>query len=196
LFQDYENASDHCYSTFRAPIAKDASGPYRHYKIEETWCSIAERFPDLAKSEVKPYKSKRTGRRTGSYVELTIGRIKLTHACVAKRTSLPREADFRNTLAEEQQKSFWPKDSQGAANPNPYLYAVLLNGVDRKSKERSRPAFACVRFPNKFLTGYEGQSIDLFQEFPDITAKFIEVKQDFVQDVSVKRRKQERQEEA
>ena len=193
IFESFRNASEHCYSTFRRPIAKDASGPYRHAKIEEEWCSIAERFPDTVRYSVKPYRNKTTGKKTGSYIELTIGNVKLTHACVRKESSRPRDADFRNTLARDSQQSFWSEES---ATPRRFLYAILLTGVDRASQDRSRPAFCCIRFPNESFSGYVEDPIDLFKAFDDLVSEYVDVKKDMVKDLEVKPRVRRQEEKA
>lgn len=194
LFRNYTDASDHCYSTFRPAIALNASGPYRYSKIEEDWCGIAERFPKIVKFTHEPFRNKRTGKVTGTYVQLEIGHIRLTESCVRKPFSIPREADFRDTLAQEAQRSFFGEDED--ADSGGYLYAICLHGVDVNSQNRSRPAFARVRFPNKHFSGYVGDGIDLWAKFPDIVAQYVNVTQDFTDAAVVKPRRTVQEEQA
>lgn len=193
LFRNYSDASEHCYTVFRHPIARNASGPYRHSKIEEDWCGIAERFPTAVKFTHKPFRNKKSGKITGTYVQLEIGRVRLTESCVRTPSSLPRDADFRETLAMEAQRSLFGEDEKESDG---YLYGVYLHGVDVASENRNRPAFAKVRFPNRRFSGYIGKGVDLWTRFADIVGQFIDVKNDFTKPAPVKPRTPVKEEQA
>jgi hypothetical protein len=149
-------------------------------------CSIAERYPLQASFEIKSYIIKATGKRTGSYVELTCGKIRITQASVATRHSLPRDAAFRSTLAKDAQRSLAFDDQEEVNDGGEYLYGVLLHSVDVRAQNRKRPGFSCIRFPNRSFTGYVSDGIDLFVAFPDIVTTFIDVAKDLKEAAEVK----------
>jgi len=68
LFRNYSDASEHCYTVFRHPIARNASGPYRHSKIEDDWCGIAERFASENRNRPAFAKVRFPNRRFSGYI--------------------------------------------------------------------------------------------------------------------------------
>ena len=164
VLQSYKDASATCYEAMRPRQAKDASGPFRRNKIESEFVGIGERFKHLISVADKLYK-----RGTGNYIELSCGLVKMTQSCVLNATDLPREADYRDTLAEDSQLAFEfiPKGT-----PGKHLYGILLHGVDGMSKQRSGCRFAEVRFPLRGFEGYTEDRIDLFALFPSIVAEY------------------------
>jgi len=163
----YIQSSEYCFTNLRPAQAKDLSGHHRRASIEDEWLGIADRFkPDVTAEEL-PYK-----RNTGSYVELTIGRVKMTQSCVLTKDHLPREADFRETLASTGQLGLF--EGYGDVDrPETYcLYALLIHGVDTSVAKRKRCSFAYVRFPYGDCKSYIGGSIDIFAMFPEIVEEF------------------------
>jgi hypothetical protein len=164
VLQSYKDASSACYETMRPRQAKDASGPFRRNKIESELVGVGERFQQVISVEDNLYK-----RGTGNYVELTCGVVKMTESCVPSPKDFPRDADYRETLAESTQLvlGFVP-----AETPGKYLYAILLHGVDGTAKQRSGCRFAQVRFPLKGFASYTEDRVDLFAMFPSIVAEY------------------------
>jgi hypothetical protein len=164
LLQSYQDASSACYDVMRPPQAKEASGPFRRNKIESELMGVGERFSGNLSVESKHYK-----RHTGSYVELTCGLVKMTQSCVLAPSDLPREADYRETLATHPQLllEFMPREPEGK-----FLYAILLHGVDDTVRQRAGCRFAEVRFPLRGFTGYTEERVDLFAMFPEIVAEY------------------------
>ena len=164
ILQSYKDASSACYETMRPRQAKDASGPFRRNKIESELVGVGERFQHVIAVEDNLYKH-----GTGNYIELTCGVVKMTESCVANPKDFPRDANYRDTLAESTQLllEFVPKEA-----PGKYLYAILLHGVDGTAKRRSGCRFAQVRFPLSRFVGYTEDRIDLFVLFPSIVAEF------------------------
>jgi len=168
LFESYKETSRYCWRHFQPPQAKDLSGTYRRAKIEDEWSGVAALVPDVVVG-VRPYKN-----YTGSFNEITCGNVKITHSCVLSPDVVPRQAEFRATLASNGQlQMFSPNEPSTAI----YLYAILTHGVDSDSPKRSRPAFALFQFPNEACTAYVDEGINLFRRFPDLVADYIEPSQ-------------------
>lgn len=164
ILQSYRDASSYCYAAMRPHQAKEASGPVRRNKIESEFIGIGERYKRLISVADRWYK-----RNTGNFVELTSGIVKMTQSCVLTPSDLPREADYRDTLATDSQLSFEFVPKQA---PGKYLYAIVLHGVDADSKQRSGCRFAQVRFPLPEFTRYTADIVDLFAMFPMIVAEY------------------------
>jgi hypothetical protein len=168
ILQCYRDASQHCYKHFGAAQAKDMSGHYRRARIEDEFIAIAERFKkDGVKCEPVPYK-----RNTGHHVELRSGLVTITQSCVLWKDDLPREADFRETLASTGQSEMFEGGNEEEPPAGTTLYAVLLHGVARGVKQRERCAFAYIRFPDRNFKSYLGKSINLFEKFPEFVQEF------------------------
>jgi hypothetical protein len=167
ILQCYRDASQHCYKHFRPAQAKDVSGHYRRGRIEDEMIGVAERFrKDGVTFNEVPYK-----RNTGHHVELRSGMVTFTESCVLFKDDLPREADFRETLASTGQREMFAEGKDEEVEPGTTLYAVLLHGVGTGSK-RERCAFASIRFPAKNFRGYLGGTVDLFNKFPEFVQEF------------------------
>jgi hypothetical protein len=135
--------------------------------IETEWQNIAERYKGRIAAAVNSYK-----RNTGSYVELKSGHVTLTESRVLNSSDLPREADFRDTLAGTGQLGLFDGSGDDERKHEASLYAILLHGVSRHAEKRRECAFACVRFPNKDCSGYLGGRVDLFAMFPEVVQEF------------------------
>lgn len=66
--------------------------------------------------------------------------------------------------------------------------AFCFTASNLTSTNRSRPAFAVVRFPNKTFTGYIGEGVSLWSKFGDIVGQFVDVTKGFVEAAAVKPR--------
>jgi hypothetical protein len=168
ILQCYRDASQHCYKHFRPAQAKDVSGHYRRGRIEDEFVGIAERFrkDGVIVAEV-PYK-----RNTGHHVELRSGLATITQSCVLFKHDIPRDADFRETLASTGQREMFGDGEEEQPKDGVTLYAVLLHGVAPGIKQRERCAFACIRFPDRNFKGYLGRTINLFEKFPQHVQEF------------------------
>jgi hypothetical protein len=167
LLQSYRDSSAYCYKKYRPAQAKDVSGHVRRADMESEMLGVAERFKSVASAETHMFKN-----YTGTYVELQCGVVRLTESCVPDKEELPRQADFRATLAGRRQGKFvFAADEEVQVQPE-HLYGILLHGVDKSSKKRDKCAFACVRFPDQDCAEYVGEIVDLFALFPDVIAEF------------------------
>jgi len=165
IYDACRNASEHCYGRFSSKgVAKDVSGHYRRGLIEDQWIGMKGLFPELAIAPVS-YK-----RNTGTYHEITSGLVKITESCTYHPDELPREAEFRMTLATSGQRAlaFDDEPEDESAQPR-FMYAVLTYGI-ASSDKRSRPWFVRVQFLNDFCTEYVDRGIDLISKFPDVVS--------------------------
>lgn len=184
VFSTTKSASAHVFGEFNSyAVAIDALGNWRRQKIEDQFAGMKALFSSV---KVSP---RRYEQNTGSYHEITSGKVKLTQSCVASPNDVPREAKFRVTLATNGQHEMFR-----SADPPPedaYLYSILTYGIDLKSEKRSIPSFVRIQFPNADCTKYVDEGIDLFKRFPEIVAEFIP-KPQFGSKVKEKRRKQQK----
>lgn len=170
ILQSYRDSSDYCYTRVRKPLAKSLSGHYRQHIIDDGMFGIADRYKGHLFAEDIPYK-----RNTGSHVQLLAGMIRMTQSCVTNISELPRDAEFRQTLAGTGQQGLWPEYDDTIActvEENNHLYAIILHGVDPTAEKREKCAFICVRFPHKDCKNYYSSRIDLFKLFPQIVEEF------------------------
>jgi hypothetical protein len=168
ILQCYRDASQHCYKHFRSAQAKDLSGHYRRGRIEDEMFGIADRFrKDGVTVEEVPYR-----RNTGCHVELRSGLVTVTQSCVLFKDDMPREANFRETLASTGQREMFGDGEEEQPKAETTLYAVLLHGVAPGGKQRETCAFACIRFPDGKFNGYLGGTVNLFEKFPQYVRDF------------------------
>jgi hypothetical protein len=112
---------------------------------------------------------------TGSYVELTCGRVKLTQCSVQHYGQFPRDAEFREALAKSSHQyglfvksgEELPEEADGK-----YVYAIVIHGVHPGAKKRELCSFAWARFPRRDCKSYYKDKIDLFEMFPKMVAEF------------------------
>ena len=103
--------------------------------------------------------------KAGNYhhVELTMGRVVIIPAAVEQEGALPREAVYRNTLAQNPQQAL-PGFGEASTIAGDALLAVVLFGPSSyypRSKDEARPGFVVVRFPYADWSGYAAGRIDL-----------------------------------
>ena len=170
VFAGCKTASDHCYGTFRSNVvAKDVSGVYRRGVIEDQWEGIPALFPKQVSVDPRWYKH-----YTGSYYELTCGVVKLTQSCVLFRGDIPRQAEFRATLATNGQGELFEPQPDEDANTEPHhLYAILTYGIDAKAEKRGQPWFIKIEIPNAECTASVDEGIDLIKRYPDIAQLYL-----------------------
>lgn len=168
ILENCKQASRFCYRHFAPAQAKDLSGDFRRAKIEDEFAGIAGLFK-AAKVSIEQYEH-----NTGNYNELTVGAVKLTQSCIADQDVVPRLAKFRSTLANDGQLSFsWTDEQEPNESDERFLYAILTYGIDVNSPKRSWPAFITFQFPNRDLTKYVCEGIDMFKRFPDLVSEYV-----------------------
>ena len=144
-------------------IAHDRRPHERRAMIDQRLYHLAGRHPGIHASIVP-------NRIQNSYhTQLRSGQVVLTQACVLSPDSLPRHAEYRETLARHPQRalpsfSFVEEAPPAAGTP---LYALLVHGADEL--DPTRPGFVQVIIPNRRCTVVLAK-IDLIRRFPDLAA--------------------------
>ena len=168
VFESCKTASEHCFGSFSSRrVAKDVSGVYRRGLIEDQWEGIPALFKRDVTVEPRFYKN-----YTGSYCELTCGVVKLTQSCVIERGDVPRQAEFRATLATNGQGELFEEFVEDDDKPT-FLYSILTYGIDQNAKNRDVPAFIKIEFPNSGCTAPVDEGINLVKRYPDISMKYL-----------------------
>src|SRR5579862_4909253 len=106
-----------------------------------------------------------------NHTELRSGPVVLTASSVQSPCDLVEEADFRLTLARDNQGVLWP-EPMDEPSPDAPLYVLLLHSRSRWSwEDQARyghlPGSAYLAFPLPDLSGY-AHDINLFDRFPHV----------------------------
>src|SRR5207237_1374675 len=137
LFDSWWTAHEECRARFPESEHHDLVGHYRRALFEAQWRDVADDFKPEMEAVAEP-------NQIGSYFHtvITCGRIKITASAVDKPERIVRPADFRDTLAEDNQKffSFMPRHK---VPKDGWLYALLLYGPG----DHKYPGFADIVFP-------------------------------------------------
>ena len=144
-----------CTDGFPEPEAHDLIGHHRRATNEMGWRTTAQRH-GLTTSVVP------NCRRTYFHTRVKAGQVVMTESFVKQAGDLIRPADFRGTLAQENQLNLFGPPSGGDA---PGLFAILIHGLHPYFPDRL--AFIEVQFPNADCTAYL-DGFDLFTEFTDL----------------------------
>jgi hypothetical protein len=151
----YKSSHEACTEGFAEPEAHDLYGHHRRATNEMGWRTTAQRH-GLKASVVW------NSRRTYSHTRVAANEVVMTESFVNHQGDLIRPADFRGTLAQENQLNLFRAPAGGNATS---LFAILTHGLSRHFPDRL--SFIWVEFPNADCTGYV-DGFDLFQEFPDL----------------------------
>jgi len=98
-----------------------------------------------------------------SHVEVTVGHIVMIGAAVESEEAIPREAAYRNSLAQTPQMALRGFDVEQTA-PGDALLAVILYGPSSwypRSFDEARPGFVTLRFPTHDWSQWVEGRIDL-----------------------------------
>lgn len=95
----------------------------------------------------------------------------MTASSVQSPCDLVEEADFRLTLARDNQEALWPEPGDIPPTDAP-LYVILLHSKNRWSPDNQKrygylPGSAYLAFPLPDLSGY-AHEIDLLDRFPRV----------------------------
>jgi hypothetical protein len=172
LLDNWSIGFDDC-AKFPKPERHDLIGHYRRALFESQWRVLAEQYPDDLTAEA-------VLNRRGTYyhTQITCGSVRITASFVASPDAIVRRADFRRTLAEDNQRlmSWMPRRK---IPKNAFLYAVLLYGPG----DARRPGFVDFVFPRHDWTGYLGR-ISLFDKFPDLVKSMVDFDVELVEDAA------------
>ena len=155
LNKGYRESHEICTEGFAEPEAHDLYGHHRRATNEMGWRTTAQRHG--LKTSVVP-----NSRRTYYHTRVTANKVVMTESFVMHPGDLIRPADFRGTLAQENQLNLFGAPAGGNAAS---LFAILVHGLSQHFPDRL--AFIWVQFPNADCTAYLG-GFDLFDHVPDL----------------------------
>jgi len=149
IFNAYKVAYDECKQRFTPEEAHDLLPFYRWVQLRMELRGLGGRFQQL-QTTAEPNGS-------SSHIVIDSYQFMLTVSSVDRPGGFPRPANYRYDYANESQLSLLEP-----LQNNSKVYAVLIHGVDKK--DRSRPAFSEIVFPEKGFESYI-HKIDLFSKF-------------------------------
>ncbi len=125
----------------------------------QRWIEIRNQIRGLGGrfNEIETY-TEPNGPAPSYHVVINSEKIILTISSVQSPWILPRPASYRKEYAVQNQYHLFEKLS-----PNSKIFGLLIHGAN--SKDRSKPAFLQVRFPNRDYEAYIQHHIDLFTRF-------------------------------
>lgn len=164
VFAAHKIASEECGANFKPPEADNILGHYRRAKLEgfmRDTADMAGVHSDVVRSRMSAW----------NHTELRSGPVVLTASSVQSPCDLVEEADFRMTLARDNQGVLWPEPGDESP-PDAHLYVLLLHSKSRwPYEDRTRyghlPGSAYLAFPLPDLSGY-AHEINLFDKFPRV----------------------------
>jgi hypothetical protein len=169
VFTAHKFAAEECAANFQPPEADNILGHYRRAKLEGFMRATAE-MEGIGSAVVRSRLS------AWNHTELRSGPVVLTASSVQSPCDLVEEADFRLTLARDNQGALWPEPGDEAA-PGAPLYVLLLHSKSRwRHDDQVRygrlPGSAYLAFPLPDLSGY-AHDISLFDMFPHVVDSFL-----------------------
>jgi hypothetical protein len=164
VFAAHKIAAEECAANFKGPEADNILGHYRRAKLEGF-------IRDTADLEGIGHNVIRSRLSAWNHTELRSGPVVLTASSVQSPCDLVEEADFRLTLARDNQGVLWPEPGDEPPDDAP-LYVILLHSKSRWPREdRVRyghlPGSAYLAFPLPDLSDY-AHDIDLLDRFPHV----------------------------
>jgi hypothetical protein len=164
VFAAHKVAAEECAANFKGPERDNILGLYRRAKLEGF-------MRDTAAMEGIGAQVVRSRMSAWNHTELRTGPVILTASSVQSPCDLVDEADFRLTLARDNQGVLWPEPTD-EPRPDASLYVLLLHSKSRWAwEEQARyghlPGSAYLAFPLPDLSGY-AHDINLFDRFPHV----------------------------
>ena len=165
VYAAHKVAAEECTANFRkAPRPTTSSATHRRAKLEGF-------MRDAADMEGVPHQVVRSRMSAWNHTELRSGPVILTASSVQSPCDLVEEADFRLTLARDNQAALWPEPGDEPPDDAP-LYVILLHSKSRWPREDQvryghLPGSAYLGFPLPDLSGY-AHEINLFERFSEV----------------------------
>ncbi len=150
MFQAYADSYEAC-KKFLKEEAHDLLGFQRWIEIRNQFRGLGGRF-----NEIETY-TEPNGPAPSYHVVINSEKMILTVSSVQAPWIMPRPAAYRKEFAIQNQYELWPK------LPSSKIFGILIHGPNPKDK--SKPAFLQVRFPDKNYESYIQHNIDLFSRF-------------------------------
>lgn len=165
VYTSHDVARQDCFANFAATEADNLLGYYRRAKLEGLLRDVTERHSGITAAVAKADKS------GWNHTEIRSGPVVLTQNSVQSPCALVDKAEFRCTLAEHSQLTFWPEDRPADAT----LYGLLLHSrsvweaPEQYAKYAHLPGSAYLAFPSPSLDAYV-HVVNLFEKFPDVVS--------------------------
>jgi hypothetical protein len=152
----YEEAFEELSIEYDAPELHDLLPHVRRAKFERDMRLIATRFGHTGLA-------RRNERKTSFHSRITAGNMVLTASAVATPQTIVRHAEFRETLARDNQLSLFvdPTEDTGTAYYSLYIHGPLLTPT---GLSLPKLGFANLVFPGRFLRSYIGR-VDLLSNY-------------------------------
>jgi hypothetical protein len=169
VFMAHQVAYGDCRANFASTEAENVVGYYRRGKLEGYLRDAAARFPQI---EATAERSSTSG---WNHTEIRSGPVVLTETSVQVPCDLVTRAEFRMTLAQSNQLSFWDDSPSDGNNP---LYVLLLHSRSRwedpgeRDKYGHLPGSAYLAYPSPDLDFYLHQ-VNLFERYPEIVTSYV-----------------------
>lgn len=165
VYAGHKVSFEECRDSFAATEAKNVTPYYRRGKIEGYLRDAAEMFSGVT-AHVVP------GEGGWNHTEVRSGPIIMTASSVQTPCGIVEKAEFRKTLARNNEMRLWhePGDDPAADAP---LYVLLLHSrsewptVDEWREYGHLPGSVYVAYPSPNLESYP-HTFNLFERFPDI----------------------------
>lgn len=144
--------------------AHDLLGFQRWIELRSQLRGLGGRF-----KEIETY-TQPNGPAPSYHVVIDSEKIILTVSSVQSPWIMPRPASYRKEYAVQNQLDLFEKLS-----PNSKIFGLLIHGPN--PKDRSKPAFLQVRFPDKDYESYIQHNIDLFARFEGLVKQLFGISQ-------------------
>jgi hypothetical protein len=165
VFAAHADAARECRAAFEPTEVVNVAPIYRRGKLEGHMRAAAAMYPQIEARVER-------GEGGWNHTELEAGGVVLTASTVQTPCGLVERAEFRLTLASDNQLPLWT-DPTTVPPPDAPLYAILLHSRSRwdTKEERQRyghlPGSAYLAFPTPGLGDY-AHAVNLFDRFPNV----------------------------
>ncbi len=155
----YRDTDEDCRTKYSWQIAHDLRGHLRRANLDTNLAMLAGRYPGVTASH-EP-----NGKSNCYHTRLRAGRVVLTASAVPTPYSLPRDAEFRSTLARSPQMAFDFGPQQSPPAEDAPLYVLLLHGPGEE--DQAMPCFVHLAVPDEDCSVILAR-INLFARFASL----------------------------
>ncbi len=158
VFDACANASEHCYGTFNSSSVAGTWQRLSAWTDRGSMAGHAVAVPSFVDQSFS------VQAQHWYLLRDHFGACKAHAICIYHPDEVPREAEFRKTLATNGQRVFsFEEQTLPEVDPASFLYAVLTYGIASQDKE-SALVYIRVQFLNENCTAYVDKGIDLVSE--------------------------------
>jgi hypothetical protein len=161
VFNSYAVAYELC-KRYPREESHDLLGFLRWIELRSQLRGLGGRF-----NEIETYESP-NGSASSYHIVIDAEKLMLTVSSVPAPAILPRPASYRLEYAIQSQYELFEQPEQKSK-----IYGILIHGAN--SKDKSKPAFIQVRFPETNYGGYIPHRVDLFARHNDLVKDLLGV---------------------